>query len=49
MTTTYYLETRPIAGTRPRGSSGIQDIELSNELINSDIFKASLHDSCRNI
>ena len=35
-----YLETRPIAGTRPRGSSGIQDIELSNELINSDKEKA---------
>ena len=27
------LETRPIAGTRPRGSSGLQDIELSMELI----------------
>ncbi len=35
-----YLETRPIAGTRPRGSSGIQDIELSMELINSDKEKA---------
>ena len=35
-----YLETRPIAGTRPRGSSGLQDIELSMELINSDKEKA---------
>ena len=35
-----FLETRPIAGTRPRGSSGLQDIELSNELINSDKEKA---------
>ncbi len=35
-----YLETRPIAGTRPRGSSGLQDIELSKELINSDKEKA---------
>ncbi len=34
------LETRPIAGTRPRGSSGLQDIELSKELINSDKEKA---------
>ena len=34
------LETRPIAGTRPRGSSGIYDIELSKELINSDKEKA---------
>ena len=34
------LETRPIAGTRPRGSSGIHDIELSKELINSDKEKA---------
>jgi len=35
-----YLESRPIAGTRPRGSSGLQDIELSMELINSDKEKA---------
>ena len=35
-----FLETRPIAGTRPRGSSGLQDIELSMELINSDKEKA---------
>ena len=35
-----FLETRPIAGTRPRGSSGLHDIELSNELINSDKEKA---------
>jgi len=35
-----HLETRPIAGTRPRGSSGLQDIELSMELINSDKEKA---------
>ena len=34
------LETRPIAGTRPRGSSGLHDIELSKELINSDKEKA---------
>ena len=34
------VETRPIAGTRPRGSSAIQDIELSKELINSDKEKA---------
>ena len=27
------LQTRPIAGTRPRGASGITDIALSNELI----------------
>ena len=35
-----HLETRPIAGTRPRGGSGILDIQLSNELINSDKEKA---------
>ena len=35
-----FLETRPIAGTRPRGSSGLHDIQLSNELINSDKEKA---------
>ena len=35
-----FLETRPIAGTRPRGSSGLHDIELSNELINSEKEKA---------
>ena len=35
-----FLETRPIAGTRPRGSSGLHDIELSNELINSDKGKS---------
>jgi len=35
-----HLETRPIAGTRPRGRSGLLDIELSNELINSDKEKA---------
>ena len=29
------LQTRPIAGTRPRGRSGLIDIELSKELINS--------------
>ncbi len=34
------LETRPIAGTRPRGRSGLIDIELSKELINSDKEKA---------
>ena len=31
-----HLETRPIAGTRPRGKSGLTDVQLSNELINSD-------------
>ena len=35
-----FLETRPIAGTRPRGSSALHDIELSKELINSDKEKA---------
>ena len=30
------METRPIAGTRPRGKSGLTDVQLSNELINSD-------------
>ena len=35
-----HLETRPIAGTRPRGRSGLLDIQLSNELINSDKEKA---------
>ena len=34
------LQTRPIAGTRPRGRSGLIDIELSKELINSDKEKA---------
>ena len=34
------LETRPIAGTRPRGTSGLHDVELSKELINSDKEKA---------
>ena len=34
------LETRPIAGTRPRGSSALHDIELSKELINSAKEKA---------
>ena len=29
------LQTRPIAGTRPRGFSGLTDIELSKELISS--------------
>ena len=35
-----HLQTRPIAGTRPRGGSGLLDIELTNELINSDKEKA---------
>ncbi len=35
-----HLQTRPIAGTRPRGRSGLLDIELTNELINSDKEKA---------
>ncbi len=34
------LQTRPIAGTRPRGRSGLIDIELSKELINSTKEKA---------
>ena len=29
------IETRPIAGTRPRGKTGITDVELSRELISS--------------
>ena len=35
-----HLQTRPIAGTRPRGGSGLLDIELTKELINSDKEKA---------
>ena len=35
-----HLQTRPIAGTRPRGGSGIVDVELTRELINSDKEKA---------
>ena len=34
------MQTRPIAGTRPRGRSGLIDIELSKELINSTKEKA---------
>ena len=34
------LETRPIAGTRPRGSSGITDVELIKELIDSEKERA---------
>ena len=34
------LETRPIAGTRPRGGSGILDVELSRELISSEKERA---------
>ena len=34
------MQTRPIAGTRPRGGSALLDIELSKELINSDKEKA---------
>ena len=34
------MQTRPIAGTRPRGTSGIVDVELTRELINSDKEKA---------
>ncbi len=34
------LQTRPIAGTRPRGGSGLVDIELSKELLNSAKEKA---------
>ncbi|MFL2660897.1 MAG: chorismate-binding protein [Alphaproteobacteria bacterium] len=35
-----HLQTRPIAGTRPRGRSALLDIELTKELINSDKEKA---------
>ena len=35
-----HIQTRPIAGTRPRGASGLIDIELTNELKNSDKEKA---------
>ncbi len=35
-----HLQTRPIAGTRPRGLNGLLDIELTKELINSDKEKA---------
>ncbi len=35
-----HLQTRPIAGTRPRGGSGLIDIELKKELISSDKEKA---------
>ncbi len=35
-----HLQTRPIAGTRPRGGSALVDIELTKELINSDKEKA---------
>ena len=35
-----HIQTRPIAGTRPRGVSGLMDIELTKELINSDKEKA---------
>ncbi len=34
------LQTRPIAGTRPRGVSGITDIELSKELVGSSKERA---------
>ena len=34
------LETRPIAGTRPRGQSGITDVALSTELISSEKERA---------
>jgi len=34
------LETRPIAGTKPRGGSGILDVELSRELISSEKERA---------
>ena len=34
------LETRPIAGTRPRGSSGLTDVELIKELIDSEKERA---------
>ena len=34
------VETRPIAGTRPRGKSGITDVELSRELISSEKERA---------
>ena len=34
------LETRPIAGTRPRGINGVIDVELSRELISSEKERA---------
>ena len=34
------IETRPIAGTRPRGSSAILDVELRGELISSEKERA---------
>ena len=34
------METRPIAGTRPRGKSGLTDVELSRELIGSEKERA---------
>lgn len=34
------LETRPIAGTRPRGRNGVIDVELSRELISSEKERA---------
>tara|TARA_X000000950_G_scaffold89915_1_gene113197 strand:+ start:18806 stop:20182 length:1377 start_codon:yes stop_codon:yes gene_type:complete len=34
------IETRPIAGTKPRGFSGLTDIELHRELINSSKERA---------
>ena len=35
-----YLETRPIAGTRKRGGSGIYDVALSKDLINNQKERA---------
>ena len=34
------IETRPIAGTRPRGSTGMLDVELCRELISSEKERA---------
>ena len=30
-----YIETRPIAGTRSRGGSGIYDVAMSKDLLNN--------------
>ena len=37
-----HIQTRPIAGTRPRGVSGLMDIELTKELINQTKRKQNI-------